>query len=123
VSNAVPRAELAIHSPTSLRMGVFFETRFRITATQEIENAVLVLSPGWLEGTTLNTIEPSPLGEASRNGNLALELGHIPQGHSYALYIQMQLNPTTFGRRTRVTKLFDDQELLLTSRQDATIYP
>lgn len=116
-------ATLAIHSPASLRSGLIFETRFRVTATREIEDAVLVLSSGWIEGTTFNTIEPSPIGEASENGRMSLDLGHIRQGHSYALYIQMQLNPTTFGRRTRETQLFDGKNLLLTTHQTVTIYP
>ncbi len=120
---AVPAATLAIHTPTALRSGLVFETRFRITASREIKDAVLVLSTGWLEGVTLNTIEPSPVGEASENGRLSLDLGHIRQGHSYALYMQMQLNPTTFGRRTRETQLFDGKNLLLTARQAVTIFP
>ena len=44
----------------------------------ELKQATLVLSQGWLEGNTINTIEPSPVGEASRNGSLSLDLGHVP---------------------------------------------
>ena len=120
---SAPEATLAIHTPAHLRTGLIFQSRFKITARQEIKDAVLVLSPDWLEGTTLNTIEPSPIGEASENGRLSLDLGHIRQGHTFALYIQMQLNPTTFGRRERETQLFDGQNLLLTVHDSATIYP
>jgi hypothetical protein len=120
---SAPEATLAIHTPAQLRMGLVFESRFKITASQEIKDAVLVLSRDWLEGTTLNTIEPSPVGEASENGRLSFDLGHIREGHTYSLYVQMQLNPTTFGRRRRETQLFDGQNLLLTVHDSVTIYP
>jgi hypothetical protein len=35
----------------------------------------LVLDSGWGEGVTINTIEPSPVGEASRDGKLVFDLG------------------------------------------------
>jgi len=122
-STAAPGATLTIHSPDALRSGLVFESRLRIFATQEIEDAILVLSPEWIEGITFNTIEPSPIGEASKNGSLSFDLGHIPQGQEYSLYIQMQVNPTTFGSRSEETRLFDGQTLLLTSSRDVTIFP
>ena len=118
-----PAATLTIRSPTTLRSGLVFQTRLRILASREIEDAVVVLSPDWLEGITLNTMEPSPLGEASKDGLLSLDLGHIRQGQTYTLYLQMQVNPTTFGTRTQQTSLFDGETLLLTSQRDVTIFP
>jgi hypothetical protein len=120
---SVPVATLTIRSPTTLRSGLIFQARLRIIASQEIKDAVVVLSQDWLEGITLNTIEPSPLGEASKDGRLSLDLGHIREGHTYSLYLQMQVNPTTFGTRTQETQVFDGETLLLTSRRDVTIFP
>ena len=57
-------------------------------------NAVLKLDPGWAEGMSINEIEPSPVNEASDNGRLSLELGHIPAGKSFLLFMQFQVNPT-----------------------------
>jgi hypothetical protein len=116
-------ATLTIHSPTTLRSGLIFETRMKILAAQEIDDAILVLSPSWIEGVTFNTIEPSPLGEASRNGSLSFDLGHVPSGQTYSLYLQMQVNPTTFGSRTVETQLYDGSTLLLESKRDVTIFP
>ena len=81
-STTAPAATLAIRSPDTLRSGLVFQTRLRILATQEIKDAIVVLSPEWIEGITFNTIEPSPIGEASKNGSLSFDLGHIPQGRS-----------------------------------------
>ena len=72
--------ELEVYSPQHLRSGLFFMSRFTIRAQREVEAATLVLDPGWLEGITLNTLEPSPVGEASRDGKIALDLGHVPAG-------------------------------------------
>ena len=118
-----PAATLTIRSPSTLRSGLIFQTRLRILASQEIRDAVLVLSPEWLEGITLNTMEPSALGEASKDGLLSLDLGHIRQGQTYTLYLQMQVNPTTFGTRTQQTSLFDGKTPLLTTKRDVTIFP
>ena len=118
-----PVATLTIHSPTALRSGLIFESRFRILASQEIEQASLVLSREWLEGMTLNTLEPSPLGEASKDGRLSLDLGHIRAGQTYDLYIAFQVNPTTSGSRIQETRLFDGKTLLATSNRDLTIFP
>jgi hypothetical protein len=122
-ATTVPAATLTIHSPDALRSGLVFETRFRIIAAQEIEDAILVLAPEWIEGITFNTIEPGPIGEASKDGKLSFDLGHIRQGRTYSLYVQMQVNPTTFGTRTQETQLYDGRTLLLTSQHDLTIYP
>ena len=48
---------------------------------------------------TLNTLEPAPVGEASRDGRIALDLGHIPAGDEHVLFLHFQVNPTDVGRR------------------------
>jgi hypothetical protein len=52
-----------------------------------------VLSPGWLESVTVNTIEPSPVNEGSDNGELTLDLGHIPAGRSHLLSCNFRRTP------------------------------
>ena len=116
-------ATLTIHSPTRLRSGLVFQTRLKILAAHEIKDALVVLSPSWIEGITWNTIEPGPLGEASRNGSVSFDLGHVAAGDTYSLYMQMQINPTTFGTRTFETQLYDGSKLLIDAKRDATIFP
>ena len=100
------------------------EGRFHITAKRDLEKATLVLDPGWAEGMSLNTIEPSPVGEASNNGRLSFELGHIPAGESHILYLQFQVNPTNvaFGR-TQTVWLNDGKTRLLTFDRQLTVFP
>jgi hypothetical protein len=72
---------------------------------------------------TLNTVEPSPVGEASRDGRLAFELGHIPAGQDYLFFLQFQVNPTNVGHRSQDVRLYDGDELLLTIDRSVTIFP
>jgi hypothetical protein len=116
-------ASLKVYSPTRLRSGLYYESRFTIEAHEEIENATLVLDPGWLEGMTLNTLEPGPIGEASRDGRVALELGHLPAGGTHMLFLQFQVNPTNTGRRSADVELYDGERLLLRVDRTVTIFP
>jgi hypothetical protein len=118
-----PEATVAVYAPARIRSGLYYEARFHIFARQEIKNAVLVLGSGWIEGITLNTIEPSPVGEASDNGRLELTLGHIPARRSYLLFVQSQVNPTTVGRRAQDAWLYDGKTLLAKLDRTLTIFP
>jgi hypothetical protein len=116
-------ATLEIAAPTSLRGGLLFQSRFTIETRQELKDATLVLGPGWLDGLTVNTVEPSPVNEASRNGRLALELGHLPAGAKHVLYVEYQVNPTTVGRRTQRVELDDGELPILSTHQTLTVFP
>ena len=106
-----------------MRGGLYYQGRFRISAHEEITKATLVLAPGWLESTHINTIEPSPVGEASRDGDLALDFGHVAAGDTITVYLQFQVNPNNLGRRSQDVRLYDDTELLATAQRDVTIWP
>jgi hypothetical protein len=116
-------ATLTISAPNAVRGGLLFQARFTIQAHQALQDATLVLGPGWLDGLTVNTIEPGPVNEASRDGKLALELGHLPAGAKHVLYIEYQVNPTTISRRTLTVELDDGETPLLTTSRKLTIFP
>ncbi len=116
-------AELEVYSPERLRGGLFFMSRFTIRAEREIEAATLVLDPGWLEGITLNTVEPAPVSEASRDGRIALDLGHIPAGGKHVFFLHFQVNPTEVGRRPQDVDLYDGETLLLHIDRTVTVFP
>jgi hypothetical protein len=118
-----PAAEFEVSAPDKLRGGLFFEARYRVAAVEEIENATIVLDPGWLEGITLNTVEPAPVGEASRDGKIALELGRVPADDEYLLYLHFQVNPTAVGRRSQDVELYDGERLLASIDRDAIVWP
>ena len=116
-------ATLEVYAPERVRGGLFYEARFTIEAREEVEQATLVLDPGWAEGITINTVAPGPIGEASRGGRLAFELGRIPAGQKHVLFLQLQVNPTNVGHRAQDVELYDDDELLATVNRTITVWP
>jgi len=118
-----PAATLRLYAPTHLRGGLLYMARFRVTAHSDLKQATLVLDPGWAESNTINTIEPSPVGEASRNGKLSFDLGHIGVGESFVLFMEFQMNPTNVGRHTQNVYLYDGNTFLLVLHRTITVFP
>jgi hypothetical protein len=119
-----PAATLKLYAPEHLRSGLLWSARFHVYANEELKKATLVLDTGWAESMSINTIEPSPIGEASKNGKLALALGHIPKGESYILFMQIQVNATNVAwRRPQNVELDDGDKRILVLHHHVTIYP
>ena len=72
---------------------------------------------------TINTIEPSPVGEGSNDGRLVFDLGHVPAGQRHILFMQIQVNPTNVGRRPQNVRLYDGEQLLATIDRTVTVFP
>ena len=118
-----PAANLKVYAPERVRGGVFYEARFTVEALRELAQATLVLKPGWAEGITINTLVPSPVSEASRDGRLVFELGRIPAGQKHVFFLHLQVNPTNVGHRSQDVQLFDGDELLATAKRTVTVFP
>jgi len=122
-SVAGPAAQLSVYAPMRVRGGLYYEARFHVRANRDLKNATLVLDSGWAEGITINTVEPSPVGEASENGKLVFELGHVPANHTYLFFMQMQVNPTNVGHRDQNVELRDGDEHIVTVERTITVFP
>lgn len=120
---AAPVASLKLYAPTRVRGGLYYQARFTIDAHEDMKNAMLELAPGWIEGTTINTTGPGPIGEASRNGDLLFTLGHIRAGTTYLFFMQLQVNPTNVGRRSQDVALYDGGTLVTRINRTITIFP
>lgn len=118
-----PDAELKVYSPERVRGGLYFETRLHIRAIRELREATIVLDPGWLEGMTLNTVTPAPIGESSRDGRIAFELGRIAAGRDHLFFLQFQVNPTNVGHRPADVDLYDGERLLVHVDRTLTVWP
>lgn len=124
VASEVAAAKLTVYAPTDIRGGDFMQARFHITAKQDVKDAFLELDPGWAESMSVNTIEPSPISEASNDGRLSFELGHIPSGKSYILFMQFQVNPTNVAwHRPQNVTLLDGKRVLTHIHRTITVYP
>ena len=120
---SVAEASLSIYAPERVRSGLYYESRFHVVANEDLADARLVLDSNWGEGITINTIEPTPVGSASRDGDLAYDLGHVPAGESFVLFVQQQVNPTTVAHRTQRAELWDGERHLLTIERPFTVWP
>ncbi len=116
-------ARLSISAPARVRGGLLYQARFRVTASKRLARAVLVLDRGWLDGLTINTIEPSPVSETSDDGKLGLTLGKISRGRSYVLFVDFQVNPTSVGRQDQTVTLYDGNRPLITVHRALTVFP
>jgi hypothetical protein len=116
-------ADLHVFAPDALRGGLYYQGRMTIDAKQEIKKAVLVLDSGWTEQMQINTIEPSPVGESSRDGKLTLEFGHVPAGEKLVAWLQFQVNPTNIGHRSQDVTLYDDTKFLAEADRSVTVFP
>ena len=118
-----PVADLEVFAPTAVRGGIYYEGRFTVDAREAIDNATLVLDGGWTEQLQINTIEPSPVGESSRDGRLALDFGHVAAGRKLVVYLQYQVNPTNVGRRSQDVELHDGETLLAEVDRTLSVFP
>ncbi len=116
-------ATLTLYAPARVRSGLLYEARFKIAARRDLDHAALVLHPGWLEGMTVNTIEPSAEAETSEDGRLRLDLGKIEAGRTFLLFMQFQVNPTNVGRRSQRVELRDGDASLLSLGRTITVLP
>lgn len=98
-------ADLEVHAPEHLRGGLLYMGRFTIHARQTLRKPALVLDPGWVEGTQVNTVTPAPETEESRDGRLVYHYDTIPAGEDVVIYAQFQVNPTNVGRRSQSVRL------------------
>ena len=116
-------ATLSLSAPERLRGGLLFQAHFTIEAHQDLQNAALVLHPDWLQGMTLNTLEPSPTEETSENGSLRLEFGRIAAGDRFDVFLQYQVNPTAVGSRKQWVDLVDGQTRIASMQRGLFIFP
>ena len=114
---------LSLEAPSSLRGGLLFQARFQITPVADLAKPVLVLQRGWVEGMSINTLEPSPVAETWKGDSLELTMPAIPAGQTYSFYMQFQVNPTNVGRHSADVTLRDDTSPVATVHHTLTIYP
>jgi hypothetical protein len=118
-----PEAALSVDAPPRLRGGLLFQARFEIQAKQRLENPRLVLSSGWLDSMTMNTIAPTPLSENSGPDGLAMAFEELPAGHALVIWTDWQVNPTNAGRRSEDATLFDGSTQITSAHRTVTVFP
>ena len=116
-------ARLELSAPGALRSGLYFQGRFRVSAERAIRAPTLVLGGGWFDAITVNTVQPDPVETTSEGERIALRFSPLPAGRTMTVYVELQVNPTTFGRRDQGVELRDGDEPLTAIGRTVTIFP
>lgn len=117
------RATLSVEAPARLRGGLLFQARFQIEARRRLTHPRLVLSPGWLEAMTLNTIVPSPLSEDSSSDGFSMTFEALPAGRTLTVWTDWQVNPTNVGEHDEDVALFDGSTPIASLQRSLTVFP
>ena len=120
---SAPAAVLRVTAPKAVRGGLFFQSRVEVRARRDIAHPRLVLDEGWIEGMQVNSIEPSPVGEASRDGRLVLSYDALDTGERLVVWFQFEVNPTNTGHRAYGLELDDADTRIAAIDRYITVFP
>ena len=113
----------ASYRPSRLRGGNYFQTRIIVRASRNIQNPRLILDKGFLEGITINSIEPQAMQDLSRRDSVVLEYNQLSAGDKLTVWMQNQVNPTTVGRRLQSVSLDDGTTQIARITRHVTFFP
>jgi hypothetical protein len=118
-----PQARLALDAPSTVRGGLMWRARISVQALRTIRHPRLVLAAGYINGMQMNTIEPSPTGEAARGPRLVFSYDKLDGGDELVVYLQLQVDPTTTGPQDATVTLDDATEPLARAEHTITVLP
>ena len=120
---SAPAATLRLSAPERVRGGLFFQSRIDVRAARAIDHPRFVLDPGWVEGMQVNSIEPAPVGEATRDGRVVLSYDALEAGDVLRVWLQFEVNPTNVGRRSYAVELDDAERPVARVAPKITVLP
>ena len=115
---------LTVKAPSKLRGGLVYQGEFAIHATQELGAPTLVLARGWIDQTTVNTVQPEPAGSITdAAGDLKLRFGPMKPGQSIVVYVELQANPINIGSHDASVALYDGSRPIASINRTQTDFP
>jgi hypothetical protein len=118
-----PAATLKVTAPERLRGGLLYQARLELHANEAIGAPTLVFDKGWIEETTINTLEPEPVETTSDLGHLKVRYPPLPPGRTVTVYIALQANPNDVGTHNADVALYDADEELATIDRTQVNFP
>jgi hypothetical protein len=99
---------LSVKAPSRVRGGLTYQGEFVIHAARPLGAPTLVFDRGWVDQTTLNTVQPEPEGSTTNaEGDLKLRFAPMPPGRTLVVYVQFQANPINVGSHDAGVSLYD----------------
>jgi hypothetical protein len=120
---SAPSARLELRAPSTLRSGLLFQGRFRVTAARDLRRPTLVLDAGWFDAVSVNSLVPEPESAWSEGGRLAFAFRALRSGETMTLYVDFQMNPTTFGTKEQGVHLRDGDTPLAAIHRSVRVFP
>jgi hypothetical protein len=120
---AAPAATLRLSAPEAVRGGLLFQSRIDIRTRRTVRFPRLVLGEGWTEGMQVNSINPAPSSESSRDGRLVLSYDQLNPGDLFVIWLQFQVDPINVGTRSYAVELDDETTALARVERSITIFP
>lgn len=119
-----PAGTLSVKAPSRVRGGITYQGEFTIHATQALSAPTLVLDRGWVDQTTINTIQPEPEGSTTNaEGDLKLRFAAMPPGRTLVVYGQFQVNPINVGSHAGGVSLYDGGKLIASISRSQFDFP
>jgi len=103
-------ATLKVTAPERVRGGLLYQARIEIHATEAIGAPTLVLDKGWIEETTINTLQPEPAETTSDDRHLKIRYPPLAPGRTLTVFIALQANPNDVGTHNADVALYDADE-------------
>jgi hypothetical protein len=116
-------ASFSVTAPDRLRGGLIFQVRVEVTAHREIHELEIIFDTGWWESMSVNSLEPEPSKEGSKNGKVVLSYGKLAAGEKLIAWIYFQVNPTNVGKRREDVEIADNSKPLAYIHRSLTIFP
>jgi hypothetical protein len=118
-----PAATLEVQAPAKLRGGLIFQARFVVAARRRLEQPTLLLSRGWFESMSVNSMVPDATTQKTRDDRVELTFDPIEAGKTMTFWIYFQVNPTNVGHRDERVELADGGETLARIDRTITVFP
>jgi hypothetical protein len=116
-------ATLRMSAPGALRSGLLYQGRFEIDARQRLDKPTLVLAAGWWDAMSVNSIQPEPTQSSGRDGSVSLEFEPVGPDETLTVYLYLQANPTTAGRRDQSVELRDGDRTIVSIDRSINVFP
>lgn len=116
-------ATLKITAPERVRGGLLYQARLQIHANEPIGAPTLVFDKGWIEETTINTVQPEPAATTSDPKHLKLRYPPLPPGRTLDVYIALQANPNDVGTHDANVALYDADEEIASINRTQVNFP
>jgi hypothetical protein len=118
-----PAASLRVTAPSRLRGGLLFQVRVEVTAHRTLGQPQVVMSRGWWEEMSVNSVEPQPSNESTSNGTVVLTYDKLQADQSLVVWLYFQVNPTNVGEHTQDIALYDGQHPLTRIHRSVSVFP